>query len=251
MCGIAGFSAGRDEEMDANQVARALLLGIEERGRDATGAAFVEDRQTYLAKAAVPASQFVHTLPMRPDTRLAILHTRLATQGSPTRNENNHPVDVGGIVGVHNGVVYNDNALFARLAPGVRSAEVDSEAIFASLLHRDEPVASTLADLDGSAAIAWLQTTEDTDLLHVARVSASPLLYAFTEAGSFLFASTTSALQRAARTADLTLVAGPYALAEGTYLTVRDGEVCSKQTFDTGRPQRALSAQERLALNVA
>jgi glucosamine 6-phosphate synthetase-like amidotransferase/phosphosugar isomerase protein len=251
MCGIAGFSAGRDEEMDAAHVARALLLGIEERGRHATGAAFVENHQTYLAKAAQPASTFVHTLPMRPDARVAILHTRFATQGSPECNENNHPIDVGGIVGVHNGVVFNDNALFSRLAPGTRTAEVDSEAIFASLLHRTESTTSTLSEIDGSAAVAWLQTTDDTDLLHVARVCSSPLLYAFTEAGSFLFASTASALQSTARACNLTLVAGPYALSEGTYLTVRDGEVRSKQTFDTGRPQRALSTQERLALNLA
>lgn len=253
MCGLAGFSLSRDERVDAKALAGALLLGIENRGRHATGAAFTENGETYVQKHAVTAHEFVPHLNMRPDVRVALLHTRYATQGSVTNNANNHPIDIGGIVGIHNGCLSNDDELFARLPVGVRRAKVDSEAIFATLYYGREKPTAALTRLRGSAAVAWLVPHTDPDLLHLARVEHSPLVCAVTEAGSFLFASTASALREAATKARVTLLGVPFELPEGLYLQVRHGQVIAKHVFGDyeRRPRRSLTAEEKLALNVA
>ena len=55
------------------------------------------------------------------------------TKGHPTILANNHPIRHGAVVGIHNGIIVNDDELFA--GHGIERAEpemtVDSEAIFA------------------------------------------------------------------------------------------------------------------------
>lgn len=253
MCGIAGFSRSPDERVDSRVLATALLLGIEDRGRHATGAAFFEGNQAFVQKGPIAASKFVRELDMGPEATTAVLHTRWATKGTPAVNANNHPIEIPGkVLGVHNGCLWNDDALFEQIGPDKRIAQVDSEAIFAALAYLGEKPPAALGRIAGSAAVAWIQPQGDPLALHVARVSSSPLVFASTEAGSFLFASTRSALLTAATRAGLDLVGGPYDLAEGTYLRVRAGAVIGKHVFGTmDRSARPLTAMERKALNLA
>lgn len=251
MCGIGGFNLSPDEAINARDLAVELLLGIEDRGRHATGAAFFEGGEPFVQKTNMRATAFVEHLDMQPTVTNAILHTRWASQGSPSNNANNHPIDVHGLIGVHNGVIFNDDDLFARIGPGKRLAEVDSEAIFATLLHGREKPTQALARVEGSAAVAWLESYGDPDVLHAARVSSSPLVYAFSEAGSFVFASTAEAVTRAMAATGMTLVGGPYPLEEGTYLRVRNGEIVNRVRFQTGTRRAALTETERKALNLA
>ena len=63
-------------------------------------------------------------------------HTRLPTKGSPENNDNNHPINIDHIIGVHNGVIGNDDALFKNFDTQFdRVAEVDTEIIFQLLAH--------------------------------------------------------------------------------------------------------------------
>lgn len=254
VCGIAGMSLSRDENIEARDLAVALLLGIEERGRHATGAAFFENGQPFVQKTDMAASEFVEYLDMAPGVTNAILHTRWASQGSPKINANNHPIDVNGIIGVHNGVLYNDDALFRRLTDltgeDKRLAEVDSEAIFATLLHSREKTVASLARVEGSAAIAWIESYGDPDLLHVSRISSSPLVFAYSEAGSFVFASTAHALTNAMNKVGMTLAGGPYNLEEGIYLRVRHGEIVTRMRFEAADRAFDLSLTEKKALNL-
>lgn len=248
MCGIAGASLAPTDSIDSRRLAVSLLLGIEDRGRHATGVAWNNDDEIWVCKDAIPASEFVTGVHVPSESRTFIAHTRWATQGSPTNNDNNHPIDVRGIVGVHNGCMWSDDLLFDLIGPEKRIAQVDSEAIFAFLLHSKLPTREALEMLtSGSAAIAWFNLN-DTDTLNLARVSSSPLILARTSNGSLLFASTREALQRAADKNGLTISMFT-TVEEGTFLQVREGEIVTLEHFGTAG-DRELTEMERHALNL-
>ena len=152
MCGIAAILLCPQERPEETwQAIRGLftrnLVNNEARGRAATGLAVVQlDGQLGLAKKALPASRFTETEEYRAlletvssRTTLVLGHTRQPTKGDPACDENNHPILAGPVLGVHNGHITNDDALFAcRLYP--RSGEVDSEVIF-RLLAEVRPTA--------------------------------------------------------------------------------------------------------------
>lgn len=229
MCGIAGFSIGKHDHrrLNCRQLARELLLSIQERGEDATGAAWSESvdggKDVMFAKLDIPADEFVESLNelMPKHTRTAILHTRWATQGDPAENDNNHPIVVGATVGVHNGVITNDDTLFAEEGWD-RIAEVDSEAIFQLIEHANDPL-TQLHRLKGRAAIAWVDTKVP-DTLHIARLEGSPLWYGVTVGGSFVFASTQPLLQEAAKRAKVRL-GTVREVPEMTYMRIEGGKV--------------------------
>lgn len=169
ICGIAGWSLKPDHNVDVAILAASLAISIEHRGRDATGVAFslVGERGVGFAKAPQPASDFVATAleSVPPKSLGGIVHTRAGTKGSEQDNNNNHPIIVprqdgdGHVIGVHNGIIVNDDQVFRNYASAERIAQVDSEAIFQLLAIHGDP-AKLHQDLDGDAAIAWLETTD-------------------------------------------------------------------------------------------
>src|SRR3990167_3729803 len=140
MCGIAGYIVldGKRVRPTALQaIARTLLRDLEHRGRDATGYAYVsiKDKSAYVAKAPVPASDFIsiegHLLSnvdIKAMPRTMILHTRFATQGLASDNRNNHTVysKKSELCMVHNGWLINDKEL-VKEHDLKKDAEVDSE----------------------------------------------------------------------------------------------------------------------------
>lgn len=237
MCGIAGFNLSPAERLDSLKLARALVAEIESRGYDATGAAWVEDDGVFYDKAPERATIYARHMPLHPLTTNAILHTRWATQGDPAVNANNHPFALPGIIGVHNGVIYNDADVFevlGSLNPKVkRTCATDSEAIFALLAYSGLKPTDALTLLDGDAAIAWLDTDEP-DVLHLATTEGRPLWVGDTEHGSLVFASTEWALRQACRRADVKLFA-TYKVPSWTYMTYRNGAMVSMVRFEPAR----------------
>ncbi len=141
MCGIAGYFITKPHAVRAEplqELARNLLRGIESRGRDATGYAYVSKRDGWLrmAKAPVDAGDFLdipgHLLSKGREVQSMpqsmILHTRHATQGSPEDNRNNHPIycKQSGLCMVHNGWLIDDDGMI-RDHELVKDAEVDTE----------------------------------------------------------------------------------------------------------------------------
>jgi glucosamine 6-phosphate synthetase-like amidotransferase/phosphosugar isomerase protein len=225
MCGIAGFSLTDKHHPDSREVAASLLREIVARGHHATGMAWTDaDGQIWYHKRPHSAWRYIHTsldlLP--PDAKTVILHTRYATKGSPKVEENNHPIVRPGIVGVHNGVIPNDDEIFEILNTE-RYGEVDSEAAFAMLADADLPPTEALTFLEGRVALSWLNT-DDGHTLHLARWKESPLAVGQTRMGSFVFASTLPMLQRAAQASKFKLTMAQQ-VPEGWYLRVKQGVI--------------------------
>jgi amidophosphoribosyltransferase len=142
MCGLAGVllhPARRSAEVwrEIVKVATANLVSNLERGQEATGVAVIEaNGRCQIFKQPIPAPELVKTAGYKQalsavgsDTVCILGHTRAPTKGSRWRNINNHPLLAGHVVGIHNGVISNDDDIFAHLNLP-RAGEVDSEVIF-------------------------------------------------------------------------------------------------------------------------
>lgn len=242
MCGISGFSLNPNDPTINNSrlLAGTLLLGIEHRGRDATGACWFDPYgNPFVQKGAFTATAFVRNLSMWKKTTDAILHTRAWTQGHPSNNDNNHPIVTGPIIGVHNGGIWNDYDLFREMRDVERIAEVDSEAAFAAIAFgigrlnngASNNLIDCLEQIEGGAALAWYDADDDHRTLHLARLNSSPLVVAQNQHGSLFFASTKQAIVDAlakTRSSDIVYMEE---IKEGTYLAVREGRIIESSQF--------------------
>src|SRR5438309_3817735 len=161
MCGIAGFSLSPGSQLERTLAAQALLAAIAERGADAVGYAYRSPAETYptVVKQRTPASKFLERLSVPQAATELLVHVRDYTKGHPSIAANNHPVRHGPIVGIHNGIILNDDELLARYscARSEPRMTVDSEAIFALAAHsKNDPLA--LEELTGSLAAAWMDS---------------------------------------------------------------------------------------------
>lgn len=228
MCGIGALSRTTPSGItDGITALQMMAFGLEERGQDATGFAWTTrgGGWPYYWKDDQTASRAAWDAPLEPYIATAIVHTRMATQGKPEDLTNDHPIALPGILLVHNGIVTNDDELF-ELLNCERKGAVDSEAIAALLTYGgdalgDEDPASLLELVEGDAALAWI-TTDETDVIHLARLRDRPLILAWTRQGDLLAASTYGAIRSAALEDD---VVEFETVPEGTYLKVRNGEI--------------------------
>lgn len=204
MCGISGFHLYDSKERPFTRVQMEkfvdeLLLGIESRGRDATGvAAILDDGNFQLFKRDTEASSFIKTrpkLPKRPQT--VLLHTRYATQGSPKFNKNNHPIVYDDVIVTHNGHINNDDSIFfdEKLK---RNAVVDSEAIAALFAkYTIEKAHIPLQKLHGNLAVAVADRRRPGTLV-LAKGVGSPL-YVYETKQGVVWASTHATISQACR----------------------------------------------------
>ncbi len=258
MCGIAGFSFDPESSVDRTLAAQALLAGIAERGADAVGyASRGVTSDVGVTKLRGGASALLDELSVPADASQALIHVRDFTKGHPDIAANNHPIRHGSVVGIHNGIVENDDALLSRY--GIERAEpemtVDSEAIFALMeLRRHD--ARALSELRGAMAAAWLDERDEATLF-LARGRLRPLWLGTAE-GSLYFASTRRALTIAAAAVRTRLVIRE--VQEGRQLQVVHGRVVRERRFRPDRryredgylppvraPREAVSCLERLA----
>jgi len=240
MCGIAGFSISDLDHkiINSRNLAKTLLRQSMARGKDATGAVWSEqfegNTELFFSKSPVDAEIFIQKdLDLIPKfTRTALLHTRWATKGDPSNNDNNHPINVPGIIGVHNGHIANDDEIFDYF-DATRLAEVDSEAIFQLIANSNEPH-KDFCLLEGRAAFAWYQV-DDPSTMNVVRLTGSPLWVGQTKNNSLIFASTQEILMKAVNQANLSL-AQIWQVAEQTFFKVVKGEIVECVSLDTMQP---------------
>ena len=194
MCGIAGYSLSPESTVERTLAAQALLAGIAERGADAVGFAHrAEDGTVSVTKLRGGASALLDEISVPRETSQALLHVRDYTKGTPEIDVNNHPIRHGAVVGVHNGVIENDDALLARYGIERFAPEmtVDSEAIFA-LMELRQSDGRALGELRGTLATGWLDERRPEGLF-LARGISRPLWLGQTSTELF-FASTQRAL---------------------------------------------------------
>jgi len=242
MCGIAGFSLGPGSRVDRTLVAKALLAGIAERGADAVGYAQRGGLGPIeVAKLRGGASGLLDELSLPSTATQALIHVRDYTKGHPEIEANNHPIRHGAVVGIHNGVIANDDALLERYGIERHAPEmsVDSEVIFALMEHRRHS-ARALGELRGTMAAAWLDERDD-PTLYLARGRLRPLWVGHSQQDVF-FASTHRALTivGALLRTRLRLIE----LREGRQLHVVAGRIVGARRF---RPDRHYREENSLS----
>jgi glucosamine 6-phosphate synthetase-like amidotransferase/phosphosugar isomerase protein len=228
LCGIAGYSLDPHSRVERTVAARALLAGIAERGADAVGYAYRSDGRVTVHKQRSGASALLERIHVPEDTTQALVHVRDYTKGHPSLAANNHPIRHGAVVGVHNGIIENDEDLFAqyeiaRAEPGMT---VDSEIIFALAERFRGRTAEALQQLYGSMATAWLD--EDRSELLLARGMGRPLWLGEGKHELF-FASTRLALELVEGYAGLKL--RKRELPEGVVVALDGGRVAARASF--------------------
>src|SRR3954452_8210304 len=230
MCGIAGYSLSQRSGIDRTLAAQALLAGIADRGADAVGYAYRghADRYPVVTKQRTPARQLLDRITVPAHATELLVHVRDYTKGHPSIPANNHPVRHGPVVGIHNGIILNDDELLAphSCARSEPRMTVDSEAIFALAAHSGND-ARALEELDGSFATAWLDSRL-AGTLFVARGAGRPLWLGSGKHEIF-FASTRAALEVVERYVHVKL--RKRELKMGTFLAVRDAKVVRDERF--------------------
>lgn len=182
------------------QLLCCLSISAEQRGQDATGIAYNYDGEMRILKKPLPAHKLCFNVPN--GVRTIMGHTRLTTQGSETKNYNNHPFrgQAGKVpfAFAHNGVLQNDIKLRESLALpktvietdsfiGVQIIESQAELSFRSLGYMAETVI-------GSFVFTLLD--KDNNVYFIK--GDNPLcLYHYPEIGLYLYASTQEILAKA------------------------------------------------------
>jgi len=215
MCGIFGFIAATGTTCDAAAVRDSLTLLFklsEPRGREASGLVIATGNEANVFKRGLAPSKMLARddykkflgeslakMAVAPDGKLsqplmAFGHCRLVTNGAETLSGNNQPILVDNSIGLHNGIVANEETLWQDYGDLTRQSHVDSEVIF-RLLERhmaagenlQGALKSTFDDVEGAASIAFLRN--DMDGLVLATNTGSLYMARVENSGLFVFAS--------------------------------------------------------------
>ena len=135
--------------------AQSLLAAIAERGADAVGYAYRSPGDDVpdggqAADAGVAAAR-ARRGPGRGDQLL--VHVRDYTKGHPSIAANNHPVRHGPVVGIHNGIIVNDDELLAE--PRLRARRAADDRRLGGDLRARGALAQRPARARGAARARW------------------------------------------------------------------------------------------------
>ncbi len=152
MCGIFGIIAkeGKYNKRNLVKILEDLAKFSQVRGKDSSGLAYRFESETRIEVLKGPVS-IDELLGTEDYARLkdkiineeksadelvkgvfsALGHARLVTNGTQLEPVNNQPVIKSGIVGVHNGIIVNDDELWENDINLTREYEIDTEVLFA------------------------------------------------------------------------------------------------------------------------
>jgi hypothetical protein len=229
MCGIFGLIVEKSANFEPAFLKKSLetLAHLSEsRGKDSSGLVFRNETErelqvlkgavllSYLLKRSEVVHQFNRMIGTFPKSETAgkhcfavMGHSRLVTNGSQLSDENNQPVVKDGIVGIHNGIIVNENDLWSRYSNLQRKYEIDTEVMLALIRKHlldgwdiATAVSKTICEIFGTVAAAFF--FDDQNMLALATNNGS--LYILTNESTLLaFASEEYFLQQLAKTMQL------------------------------------------------
>jgi glutamine---fructose-6-phosphate transaminase (isomerizing) len=176
MCGIFGVITAKDSPYSVRFLSRSLseLAHLSEsRGKDSSGlCTFNQLVETIeVNKAPLPIKQLFNkpeiskalssAFTIGNQARYAFGHARLVTNGTQLKHANNQPVVKDGLIGVHNGIIVNVDALWEQHVDISRENEIDTEVLLArvrSRISQSDPIegalSTCLGEIDGTVATA-------------------------------------------------------------------------------------------------
>ena len=176
MCGIYGVITSPKSLYSNNFLKKTLneLAHLSEtRGKDSSGlCSFNQKNNTIeIVRGPKPTKDLLNNniaIKMIDDafsnglnTKYAFGHSRLVTNGSQLNNQNNQPVIKNGIVGVHNGIIANEEELSKNHKSIIRESEIDTEVLLGVLnseinLNKSlsDIIFDTITKIDGTVASA-------------------------------------------------------------------------------------------------
>ena len=181
MCGIFGILVSGNVNFSPEALMR-IINGMfklsESRGKEASGLAMRFKDSIYVLKEPITSSRLVKTSKYKElfartlknegyshsqqlGPILILGHSRLQTNGQSEINTNNQPVVKDGAVGIHNGIIVNDDKLWASFPVLSKKYDVDTE-VFISLLQMYRKQGNSIIDsikhvfdqIEGSASVA-------------------------------------------------------------------------------------------------
>jgi hypothetical protein len=174
------------------RMAPFLALEMGGRGKDSWGATNAVEIIKYLGPIH---KTWAEAIPEWSNWTAGIFHTRAATTGAVS-SKNQHPFittkDTKVIIGIHNGVILNHDALNKKYN---RTYECDSPHIFEAIVGN-----SPTQELQGYGNLAWYEMTAENPepRLHLARFNGDNLNIAALESGEIVFCSTRGIVEQAA-----------------------------------------------------
>lgn len=195
MCAIFGVLdyTGNLEGVQRLRLVKALSTAAEIRGTDATGISFFQRNRLCIQKAAKPAHKMKYRIPS--EARYILGHTRMTTQGSASRNQNNHPFPgkAGGTVFAlaHNGMLHNDRELRFENDLPKTDIETDSYIAVQLLEQQKELTFDSLREMAEAVEGSFVFTVLDQDNnLYFVKGDNPLTIYHYPKLGLYLYAST-------------------------------------------------------------
>ena len=202
MCCLFGMIDYKDtlSRHQKTKMVRALAEASEARGTDAAGIAYNAGGQLHIDKRPGPAHTTHFTVPG--DAKIIMGHTRMTTQGSALKRQNNHPfagrTRREGFALAHNGVLYNDKVL--RRIHDLPQTSIETDSYIAVQLIEKQSALNfdslrfMAEEVEGSFCFTVLDRKDN---LYFVKGDNPLCLYHYPELGLYLYASTEEILRNA------------------------------------------------------
>lgn len=222
MCGIFGVIGNKESNFELfPEYIRSLFLLSESRGKEASGFAALYDQKIRVYRTHTQAHElikkqnFINAINASKSASGPVAfigHSRIATNGSPYKDQNNQPVIGKETVMVHNGIIVNASALWTAHFPHTQQPQLDTAVIshVLDLLIQNHQgrvgvaFQTLFTNIQGEASIALLARNTQSIFLGT---NTGSLYGALTNSGLYIFSSeryiTQTALSNIQDTSDI------------------------------------------------